>query len=74
MVMVGSLEIRPALCTPEPKCPECGAGVNRPKCLFEMGSDCPRHEVREEWRKGMLMAERMARSSDAGDVPMGPAW
>jgi hypothetical protein len=29
----------------EPKCPECNAGVIRPKCLFELGGDCPRHDV-----------------------------
>jgi len=31
--------------TEEPKCPECGAGVMRPKCFYEMGGDCPRHDV-----------------------------
>lgn len=25
-------------------CPECGAGADRPKCFFEMGGDCPRHD------------------------------
>ena len=26
------------------KCPECGVGADRPKCFFEMGGDCPRHD------------------------------
>jgi hypothetical protein len=26
------------------KCPECHAGAERPKCLFEMGGACPRHD------------------------------
>jgi hypothetical protein len=34
---------------PEPKCPLCEAGVDRPKCMFELGGDCPRHEVKREW-------------------------
>jgi len=36
---------------PEPDCPECGVGVNRPKCLFEMGPSCPRHELMAAWRR-----------------------
>jgi hypothetical protein len=31
----------------EPKCPECGSRVMREKCLFELGSNCPRHGLRE---------------------------
>jgi len=33
----------------EPECPECHARVGRPKCLFELGSACPRHALREAW-------------------------
>lgn len=25
------------------KCPECGSMAERPKCLWEMGGACPRH-------------------------------
>lgn len=32
----------------EPKCPECGVGIDRPKCMWELGAACPRHEVRRE--------------------------
>ena len=33
-----------------PKCPECGSGIDRPKCLFELPPDrCPRREVKREW-------------------------
>jgi hypothetical protein len=34
-----------------PKCPECGANALRPRCLFELGGDCPRHAVAAEWKK-----------------------
>ena len=54
---------------PEPKCAGCGAGVGRPKCMFEMGGDCPRHAQREEWQSAMWKAERAARCSEAGDIP-----
>jgi hypothetical protein len=36
---------RLAALTEMPKCPDCNAGVYRPKCFFELGGDCPRHEV-----------------------------
>lgn len=26
-------------------CPQCGANADRPKCVFELGGDCPRHDV-----------------------------
>jgi hypothetical protein len=55
---------------PEPKCPACGAGVDRPKCLFEMGGDCPRHEVRNAWKRQINKILAAERSSGAGDVPM----
>ena len=25
-------------------CPECDVGADRPKCMFEMGGACPRHD------------------------------
>ena len=31
--------------TEEPKCPECGAGVLRQKCMWDFGPSCPRHDV-----------------------------
>lgn len=36
---------------PDLKCPECGASVWRPKCMFELGGDCPRHSVRMDYEK-----------------------
>lgn len=38
-------QARLAALTEEPKCPECGSVVLRPKCFYELGGDCPRHEV-----------------------------
>ena len=26
------------------KCPDCGAAANRPKCAWDKGGACPRHE------------------------------
>lgn len=26
------------------KCPECDASADRPKCMFELGAGCPRHD------------------------------
>lgn len=26
------------------KCPECGVEADRPKCMWDMGSSCPRHD------------------------------
>jgi hypothetical protein len=37
---------------PMPVCPECKESVMRPKCMWELGGDCPRHEVRREWEAG----------------------
>ena len=34
----------------KPICPECGADARRPKCLFELGSYCPRHDALAEWK------------------------
>lgn len=28
----------------ELKCPECGSIADRPKCFYEWGSSCPRHD------------------------------
>lgn len=38
-----------------PRCPEpgCNTDARRGKCLFELGSACPRHKVREEWQRLM---------------------
>jgi hypothetical protein len=56
---------------PEPKCSGCGAGIARPKCMFELSPvDCPRHEQRREWEQKMRREESEARCSGAGDVPM----
>src|SRR3990167_6376835 len=27
------------------KCPECRADIRRPKCVVELGSQCPRHAI-----------------------------
>lgn len=34
----------------EPRCP-CGALVDRPKCFWELGSECDRHMLRLYWKK-----------------------
>ena len=34
-----------------PKCPACGATVTRPRCLFELGGDCPRHQILADFKK-----------------------
>jgi hypothetical protein len=72
MTIVGGLEIRPEVIArhPEPICSGCGAAVDRPKCLFDSGTYCPRHWVRDQWRAEMLRDEKSERSSDAGDIPM----
>lgn len=31
--------------TEMPVCPECGSVVDRPKCFYELGGGCPRHDV-----------------------------
>lgn len=36
-----------------PPCPGCGASIFRQKCLFEMGGDCPRHEVKNGWKAAL---------------------
>lgn len=35
----------------EPKCPECNVGVDRPKCPWEMGGGCARHEILDAYRQ-----------------------
>ena len=37
----------------EPKCPSCSVGVNRPKCAFELGDSCPRHDLKDAFMKAM---------------------
>lgn len=32
-----------------PKCPECKSDARRPKCFFEYGSSCPRHNILDSW-------------------------
>lgn len=43
-----------------PRCPEpgCGADARRPKCMFEMGSYCPRMPVLDDWRNMIKAAAR----------------
>lgn len=41
----------------EPKCPGCGSRVNRPKCFFELGGDCPRHPLLAEYREAVRAAK-----------------
>lgn len=50
---------------PEPKCPECRASVGRPKCLFELGSDCPRHSLADKWRSEVRAVAAALRERDA---------
>lgn len=56
------LEIRDAAgqLMQEPNCPDCHIGVDRPKCLFELGGYCPRHPLLDEWRRSRWgqMSER----------------
>jgi hypothetical protein len=34
----------------EPTCPDCGAKVDRPRCMMDLDpSACPRHELRDTW-------------------------
>ncbi len=54
---------------PAPSCP-CGFGIMRQKCAFELGGDCERHAIREEWEQLVARLERAERSSDAGDIPI----
>ena len=35
----------------EVKCPECGAGANRQKCMWEMGGSCPRHDAQRDYER-----------------------
>ena len=34
----------------EPKCPKCGVGALRPKCFWELGAACPRHDLVDAYR------------------------
>jgi hypothetical protein len=39
-------------------CPDCGSSVTRQKCFFELGGDCPRHEVAADWERDIRRWER----------------
>lgn len=55
---------------PEPKCPSCKVGVLRPNCMWELGSDCPRHEVRADW---IIKCKRIvweSKRAESGDIPL----
>jgi hypothetical protein len=34
---------------PAPMCSECHTDARRPKCMFELGGGCPRHEALDAW-------------------------
>ncbi len=41
----------------EPTCPECGVGVDRPKCPWDLDpSQCPRHSLADLWREMKRLA------------------
>jgi hypothetical protein len=44
----------------KPLCPMAGCRVDarRPKCLFELGSTCPRHDALYEWNKVQKQKEK----------------
>lgn len=42
----------------EPRCPECGVNALRPKCMWELGGACPRHEVSEAYRAAQRAAKK----------------
>ncbi len=70
---IRGIEIREEIAKahPEPKCPGCGAGVLRPKCLYEFDPvDCPRHKTRYDWERDLVAAEKVERLSEAGDIPL----
>jgi len=43
----------------EPRCPECGAEVLRPKCMYEYGPNCPRHDVVALYGGGVAILEHL---------------
>jgi hypothetical protein len=61
------------------KCPECGSNAKRPKCLWEMGGHCPRHDpdnydpspYQEVPDKDCVRAAALLRSTpaDSGEPP-----
>lgn len=57
-----------------PMCPMagCGVSVERPKCLFELGSDCPRHEVLREFHATAPMRDTFATPAASGALPPVP--
>jgi hypothetical protein len=48
----------------EPKCSSCGVGVDRPKCMFELGNECPRHETRNQWKANTFRMTHLITSGD----------
>ncbi len=49
----------------EPKCPTCSVGVMIQKCMFELGGDCPRHELRNQFSSAIRTVEMNSRT----DIP-----
>lgn len=41
----------------EPKCEGCTSGIDRPKCAFELGGACPRHDVLWAYRELKKLVE-----------------
>lgn len=37
----------------EPKCSLCNSIVTREKCFFELGSNCPRHEMADVYKQAL---------------------
>lgn len=52
----------------EPSCPECGTGVLRPKCAFELGSDCPRHGLISELGGRTVLVEHLEKLKQESSV------
>lgn len=76
--MLSAIDLTPYLPI-EPKCPECGAKVGRPKCLFELGpAGCPRFDLMDEWqerkRRGFLAHVIAGGESGPGARPTHPDW
>lgn len=44
----------------EPLCPGCRSGIMRPKCLWELGSSCPRHAIRQRWESMKRLKQKRA--------------
>lgn len=48
----------------EPECPECGVGVDRPKCFHELGGYCPRHDLQDAYRQAVRDYESGSAKAD----------